>query len=248
MPRMTNPASPESSPRTFKTIGVIGLGNVGSEVAKRAHGLEMDVIAYDPVVSVERAELFNVALVGLNDLLERADFVTVHVPLVDSNRDLIGAGQLALMKPDAYLINTARGAVVDVSAVLEALRAGTSGFLLKVSPPEQLIGAIRTVAAGNALIDPAVTRRVIEAFGRRATTSPPPPSYEELTAREREVLVLLARGRSNAEIAGALIVGEATVKTHVARVLMKLGLRDRVQAVVFAYEHGIVTPGEDADR
>jgi DNA-binding NarL/FixJ family response regulator len=128
----------------------------------------------------------------------------------------------------------------------EALRAGTSGFLLKVSPPEQLIGAIRTVAAGNALIDPVVTRRVIEAFGRRATTSPPPASYEELTAREREVLTLLARGRSNAEIAEQLIVGDATVKTHVARVLMKLGLRDRVQAVVFAYEHGIVTPG-DAD-
>jgi DNA-binding NarL/FixJ family response regulator len=129
----------------------------------------------------------------------------------------------------------------------EALRAGTSGFLLKVSPPEQLIGAIRTVADGNALIDPAVTRRVIEAFGRRATASPPPASYEELTAREREVLVLLARGRSNAEIADELIVGDATVKTHVARVLMKLGLRDRVQAVVFAYEHGIVTPG-DANR
>jgi DNA-binding NarL/FixJ family response regulator len=129
----------------------------------------------------------------------------------------------------------------------EALRAGTSGFLLKVSPPEQLIGAIRTVAAGNALIDPVVTRRVIEAFGRRATASPPPASYEELTAREREVLTLLARGRSNAEIADELIVGDATVKTHVARVLMKLGLRDRVQAVVFAYEHGIVTPG-DANR
>jgi DNA-binding NarL/FixJ family response regulator len=129
----------------------------------------------------------------------------------------------------------------------EALRAGTSGFLLKVSPPEQLIGAIRTVADGNALIDPTVTRRVIEAFGRRATASPPPASYEELTAREREVLILLARGRSNAEIADELIVGDATVKTHVARVLMKLGLRDRVQAVVFAYEHGIVTPG-DANR
>jgi DNA-binding NarL/FixJ family response regulator len=129
----------------------------------------------------------------------------------------------------------------------EALRAGTSGFLLKVSPPEQLIAAIRTVAAGNALIDPVVTRRVIEAFGRRATASPPPAAYDELTAREREVLTLLARGRSNAEIAAQLIVGDATVKTHVARVLMKLGLRDRVQAVVFAYEHGIVTPG-DADR
>jgi DNA-binding NarL/FixJ family response regulator len=125
----------------------------------------------------------------------------------------------------------------------EALRAGTSGFLLKVSPPEQLIGAVRTVAAGNALIDPAVTQRVIAAFGRRAAVKPPPPSLQELTARELEVLQLLARGLSNQEIAGELIVGDATIKTHVARVLMKLGLRDRVQAVVFAYEHGIVEPG-----
>src|SRR3989454_510618 len=107
-----------------KTLGVIGLGNVGSEVAKRAHGLEMDVIAYDPVVSVERAELFNVALVSLNDLLERADFVTVHVPLVDSNRNLIGGPQLALMKPTARLINTARGGIVDEAALCEALQEG----------------------------------------------------------------------------------------------------------------------------
>jgi DNA-binding NarL/FixJ family response regulator len=128
----------------------------------------------------------------------------------------------------------------------EALRAGTSGFLLKVSPPEQLIGAIRTVAAGNALIDPAVTRRVIEAFGRRVAHAPPPPALDELTERELEVLQLLARGRSNQEIARELIIGDATVKTHVARVLMKLSLRDRVQAVVFAYEHGIVTPGDYA--
>jgi DNA-binding NarL/FixJ family response regulator len=125
----------------------------------------------------------------------------------------------------------------------EALRAGTSGFLLKVSPPEQLIGAVRTVAAGNALIDPAVTRRVIAAFGRRVATKPPPPTLQELTARELEVLQLMARGMSNQEIASELIVGDATIKTHVARVLMKLGLRDRVQAVVFAYEHGIVEPG-----
>jgi D-3-phosphoglycerate dehydrogenase len=107
-----------------KTLGVIGLGNVGSEVAKRAHGLEMDVIAYDPIVSVERAELFNVALVGLSELLERSDFVTVHVPLIDSNRNLIGASQLALMKPTARLINTARGGIVDEAALCEALQAG----------------------------------------------------------------------------------------------------------------------------
>src|SRR6266851_1540636 len=107
-----------------KTLGVIGLGNVGSEVAKRAHGLEMEVVAYDPVVSVERAELFNVELVSLNDLLGRADFVTVHVPMVDSNRNLIGAPELALMKPGARLINTARGGIVDEEALHEALKDG----------------------------------------------------------------------------------------------------------------------------
>ena len=107
-----------------KTLGVVGLGNVGSEVAKRAHGLEMDVIAYDPVVSVERAELFNVALVTLGELLERADFVTVHVPLVESNRNLIGAAELARMKPTARLINTARGGIVDEAALLAALESG----------------------------------------------------------------------------------------------------------------------------
>jgi len=107
-----------------KTLGVVGLGNVGSEVAKRAHGLEMDVIAYDPVVSVERAELFNVSLVTLQELLAQADFVTLHVPLVESNRNLIGAAELARMKPSARLINTARGGIVDETALAAALQSG----------------------------------------------------------------------------------------------------------------------------
>jgi D-3-phosphoglycerate dehydrogenase len=107
-----------------KTLGVVGLGNVGSEVAKRAHGIEMDVIAFDPVVSVERAELFNVELVSIEELLERADFVTVHVPLVESNRNLIGARELARMKPGARLINTARGGIVDEAALAVALESG----------------------------------------------------------------------------------------------------------------------------
>jgi len=107
-----------------KTLGVVGLGNVGSEVAKRAHGLEMDVIAYDPVVSVERAELFNVELVTLEELLKRADFITVHVPLVDSNRNLIGERELSRMKPSARLINTARGGIVDEAALHSALASG----------------------------------------------------------------------------------------------------------------------------
>jgi len=128
----------------------------------------------------------------------------------------------------------------------EALRAGTSGFLLKAAPPEQLVAAVRTVAAGDALLAPSVTRRVIEAFADRR--GPPAKdlsaTLEELTARELEVLKHLARGESNAEIARAFTVEESTVKTHVARVLMKLGLRDRIQAVVFAYESGLVRAGE----
>jgi DNA-binding NarL/FixJ family response regulator len=130
--------------------------------------------------------------------------------------------------------------------VYEALRAGASGFLLKDVPPEQLVEGIRAVASGDALLAPAVTRRVIEEFVRRPPESvrTPPPELDDLTAREAEILRLLARGLSNAEIAKELVVSETTVKTHVAHVLMKLGLRDRVQAVVFAYESGVVRPRE----
>lgn len=127
--------------------------------------------------------------------------------------------------------------------VFEGLRAGASGFLLKDLPPEQLCWAIRNLANGNALIDPAVTRRLILRFAAaaRATDATPAP-LRELTARELDVLRLIAQGRSNAEIAAELVVEESTVKTHVGRILMKLGLRDRVQAVVMAYETGFVTP------
>jgi DNA-binding NarL/FixJ family response regulator/class 3 adenylate cyclase len=130
--------------------------------------------------------------------------------------------------------------------VYEALRAGASGFLLKDVPPEQLVEGIRAVASGDALLAPSITRRVIEEFVRRppGAAREVPPAVEELTPREREVLERIARGRSNAEIAGELFVSETTVKTHVAHVLTKLGVRDRVQAVVFAYESGIVEPGE----
>ena len=130
--------------------------------------------------------------------------------------------------------------------VYEALRAGASGFLLKDTPPEQLVEAIRIVAGGDALLSPVVTRRVIAEFVRRPppTALQPAPGLDELTARELEILRLMARGLSNAEIAAEAFVSETTVKTHVARILMKLRLRDRVQAVVFAYEHGIVQAGE----
>jgi DNA-binding NarL/FixJ family response regulator len=128
--------------------------------------------------------------------------------------------------------------------VYEALRAGASGFMLKDAPPEELLAAIEVVARGDALIAPAVTRSVIEEFVRRApAASAPPPVIAGLTEREREVLELLARGLSNAEIAERLVVSGGTVKTHVAHVLSKLDLRDRVQAVILAYEAGLITPG-----
>jgi DNA-binding NarL/FixJ family response regulator len=128
--------------------------------------------------------------------------------------------------------------------VYEALQAGASGFLLKDAPADQLVNAIRVVASGDALLAPSVTRRLIEEFARRtARPTSMPRGVSELTAREVEVLRLMARGHSNAEIAQHLVVGETTVKTHVSRVLMKLEVRDRVQAVVMAYESGLVQPG-----
>lgn len=128
---------------------------------------------------------------------------------------------------------------------LGALRAGASGFLLKDTPPEDLVSAIRSVAAGDAVVSPRVTRRLISRMvdGERRTTAGTSAEVESLTDREREVLLLIAAGNSNAEIAAHLFLSEATVKTHVGRVLTKLGLRDRVQAVVLAYELGLVTPG-----
>lgn len=129
--------------------------------------------------------------------------------------------------------------------VYEALRAGASGFLLKDSPRADLIAAVRAAAAGDALLSPSVTRRVIETFSRRpAATMPAPSRLESLTTRERDVLLLIARGQSNGEIAQSLFVSEATVKTHVGNVLAKLSLRDRVQAVILAYESGLVEPGQ----
>jgi len=127
--------------------------------------------------------------------------------------------------------------------VYAAVRAGASGFLLKDVPRDELVHAVRTVARGEALLAPAITQRLLERFIARPDPRAAAPALDELSARELEVLRLLARGLSNAEIASELIVGEATVKTHVARILRKLDLRDRVQAVVFAYETGLVEPG-----
>jgi DNA-binding NarL/FixJ family response regulator len=129
--------------------------------------------------------------------------------------------------------------------VYEALRAGASGFVLKDIAPEQLVEAIRVVARGDALLSPSITGKLIEQYVARPPETPrqPPPAVETLTPREAEILRLVARGLSNAEVAAQAFVSEPTVKTHVARILMKLGLRDRVQVVVYAYENGLVTPG-----
>jgi DNA-binding NarL/FixJ family response regulator len=133
----------------------------------------------------------------------------------------------------------------DDETLYEALRAGAGGFLLKNAPPEQLVDAVRTVAGGEGLLSPTVTRRVLAEFARRSPgTAAPPPSLDELTERELEVLGLMARGLTNAEIAETLVISAGTAKTHVGRILMKLGLRDRVQAVVLAYETGLVRAGE----
>jgi DNA-binding NarL/FixJ family response regulator len=130
------------------------------------------------------------------------------------------------------------------SYVYDALRAGASGFMLKDAPPEEIAAAVRIVAGGDALLAPAVTRAVIDEFARRPAPREPaaPPAIAELTAREREVLDLLVRGRSNPEICAQLVISDATAKTHVARILQKLGLRDRVQVVIYAYETGLVAP------
>ncbi len=129
--------------------------------------------------------------------------------------------------------------------VYEALASGASGFVLKDIEPEKLVDAIRVIANGEALLSPTVTKKLIEEFVRRPpdVVRPSPRELEQLTAREAEIMTLVARGLSNAEIAAQAFVSEPTVKTHVARILMKLGLRDRVQVVVYAYEHGLAKPG-----
>ena len=162
----------------------------------------------------------------------------IRMPVLDG---IAATAQITANHPARVLVLT----TYDLDEyVYDALQAGASGFLLKDTPPEQLADGIRSVADGEALLAPTVTRRLIEEFARIGRTrATRPDELDELTPRELEVLRHLARGQSNAEIAAALVLSETTVKTHVTHVLGKLGLRDRVQAVVLAYESGLVTPG-----
>jgi DNA-binding NarL/FixJ family response regulator len=146
------------------------------------------------------------------------------------------------LRPDVVLMDILTTFERD-EYIFEALQVGASGFLLKNAPPEELLHAVRVVAAGDALLAPSVTRRIIEQFARRPAQPELGSQLESLTQREREVLIMLAGGKSNAELAAELFVSEGTIKTHVSSLLAKLGLRDRVQAVVMAYQSGLVTPG-----
>jgi DNA-binding NarL/FixJ family response regulator len=211
--------------------------------------------------------------VGLRKILDAEDDLEVVGEAGDGEDAVAEAGRL---RPDIVLMDIRMPVLDGVGAtrriagaqpairvvmlttfgldgyVYDALRAGASGFMLKDAPPEEIVAAVRIVANGDALLAPAITRTVIEEFARRAPgTAPPPrpepPALDELTPREREVLELLARGLSNPQICERLVVSEATTKTHVARILQKLGLRDRIQAVIYAYETGLIEPGGGGD-
>ena len=182
------------------------------------------------------------ALAAVQECAPDVVLMDIRMPNLDgleATRRIVGDGGVG---PRVLMLTT-----FDLDEyVYEALRAGASGFLLKDTPPEQLVAAIEVIASGDALLSPTITKRVIEEFIRRPPSTMAvrlPAALDDLTARELEVLGFMARGLSNAEIAKDLFVSETTVKTHVARILMKLDLRDRVQAVVYAYESGLVQPG-----
>jgi DNA-binding NarL/FixJ family response regulator len=204
--------------------------------------------------------------VGLRKILEAEPQMEVVGEAADGEDAVAEAGRL---RPDVVLMDIRMPALDGIEAtrriaaaqpgtrvlilttfgldtyVYDSLRAGASGFMLKDAPPEEIAAAVRIVSSGEALLAPAVTRSVIEEFAKQSPAPPaaPPTAVEELTPREREVLDLLARGLSNSEICEQLVISDATAKTHVARILQKLDLRDRVQAVIYAYETGLVAPG-----
>jgi DNA-binding NarL/FixJ family response regulator len=199
-------------------------------------GLRMVFEVEPDIELVGEAENGNVAVQLVDELQPDVVLMDIRMPHLDgleATRRILHGGQ---PRTRVLILTT-----FDLDEyVYQALEAGASGFLLKDIPPEQLVAAIWTVASGDALLAPAITRRLIEAYVRTPPAQPVPHEVADLTPREMEMLRLVARGLSNAEIAAEAFVSEPTVKTHVARILMKLGLRDRVQVVVFAYEHDLV--------
>jgi len=203
------------------------------------------ILEVDPEIEVVGEAVDGLAAVdGARRLSPHLVLMDIRMPRLDG---IAAAGRILAegSDPPRVLILTTFG--LD-EYVVEALRAGASGFLLKDASPEDLLAGVRAVARGDALLDPAVTAAVIARFSALPTPRQDLREKVEelLTAREREVLMLLGRGRSNSEIAGELVVSEGTVKTHVGRVLMKLGLRDRIQAVIFGYESDLIQSGDDA--
>jgi DNA-binding NarL/FixJ family response regulator/class 3 adenylate cyclase len=233
-------ATAESEPKAEEDDGLVRVLIVDDQALVRA-GFRMILDAYEDIEVVGEASNGEEAIGEALRLRPHVVLMDVRMPALDG----IEATRILLSREGAESKVVMLTTFDMDEYVYEALRAGASGFLLKDVPPEQLVAGIRAVASGEALLAPAVTRRVIEEFVRlpRNTPPTPPAKLDELTARELEVLKLIARGLSNAEIADELVVSQATVKTHVARVLTKLGLRDRVQAVVLAYESGLVVAG-----
>jgi DNA-binding NarL/FixJ family response regulator len=198
-------------------------------ILEAAPDIEVVAEAADGAEAVELARRHRIDVALIDIRMPRVDGIEATRRLMSESRAATRVLILTTFDHDQY--------------VYEALRAGASGFLLKDVEPERLAPSVRVVAAGEALLAPSITRRLIEEFARRPVVDADSGPLARLTAREREVLTQVARGLSNAEIAGRLFLSEATVKTHVAHVLAKLELRDRVQAVVFAYESGLVQPG-----